>query len=51
MNTRKDYLTFEELCTCCAQEESRIITKDKSKKNMMIKPSKKAKQNKTYFFF
>jgi hypothetical protein len=32
MNTRKEYLTFEELWTCCAQEESRINTKEKSKK-------------------
>jgi hypothetical protein len=24
MNTRKEYPTFEELWTCCAQEESRI---------------------------
>jgi hypothetical protein len=30
MNTRKEYLTFEELWTCCAQEESRISTKEKS---------------------
>jgi hypothetical protein len=29
MNTRKEYLTFEELWTCCAQEESRISTKEK----------------------
>jgi hypothetical protein len=29
MNTRKDYPTFEELWTCCAQEESRINTKEK----------------------
>jgi hypothetical protein len=29
MNTRKEYLTFEELWTCCAQEESRINTKKK----------------------
>ena len=32
MNTRKEYLTFEELWTCCAQEESRINTKEKSQK-------------------
>jgi hypothetical protein len=32
MNTRKEYLTFEELWTCCAQEESRISTKEKSQK-------------------
>jgi hypothetical protein len=31
MNTRKEYPTFEELWTCCAQEESKI--------SMMIKPS------------
>jgi hypothetical protein len=30
MNTRKEYLTFEELWTCCAQEELRISTKEKS---------------------
>jgi hypothetical protein len=30
MNTRKGYLTFEDLWTCCAQEESRINTKEKS---------------------
>jgi hypothetical protein len=29
MNTRKDYPTFEELWTCCSQEESRISTKEK----------------------
>jgi hypothetical protein len=29
MNTRKEYPTFEELWTCCAQEESRISTKKK----------------------
>jgi hypothetical protein len=29
MNTRKEYPTFEELWTCCAQEESRINTKEK----------------------
>jgi hypothetical protein len=27
MNTRKEYPTFEELWTCCAQEESRINAK------------------------
>jgi hypothetical protein len=32
MNTRKEYHTFEELWTCCAQEESRISTKEKSQK-------------------
>jgi hypothetical protein len=32
MNTRKEYRTFEELWTCCAQEESRISTKEKSQK-------------------
>jgi hypothetical protein len=35
MNTRKEYPTFEELWTCCVQEESRIIAKEK--------PSKKTK--------
>jgi hypothetical protein len=29
MNIRKEYLTFEELWTCCEQEESRINTKEK----------------------
>jgi hypothetical protein len=29
MNTRKEYPTFEELCTCCAQEESRNNAKEK----------------------
>jgi hypothetical protein len=29
MNTRKEYPTFEELWTCCAQEESRISEKEK----------------------
>jgi hypothetical protein len=32
MNTRKDYPTFEEIWTCCAQEESRINAKDKPQK-------------------
>jgi hypothetical protein len=32
MNTRKEYLTFEELWTCCAQEESTISIKEKSPK-------------------
>jgi hypothetical protein len=32
MNTRKEYLTFEELWTCCAQEESRINEKEKPQK-------------------
>ena len=32
MNTIKEYPTFEELWTCCAQEESRISTKAKSQK-------------------
>jgi hypothetical protein len=32
MNTRTKYPTFEELWTCCAQEESRISTKEKSQK-------------------
>jgi hypothetical protein len=33
MNTRKEYPTFEELWTCCAQEESRISAKDKPQNN------------------
>jgi hypothetical protein len=32
MNTRKEYPTFEELWTCCAQEESRINVKEKFQK-------------------
>jgi hypothetical protein len=32
MNTRKEYPTFEEIWTCCAQEESRIIAKEKPQK-------------------
>jgi hypothetical protein len=32
MNTRKEYLTFEELWTCCDQEESRINAKEKPQK-------------------
>jgi len=32
MNTRKEYPTFEEIWTCCAQEESRISAKEKSQK-------------------
>jgi hypothetical protein len=31
MNTRKEYSTFEELWTCCAQEESRISAKETPK--------------------
>jgi hypothetical protein len=32
MNIRKEYPTFEELWTCCAQEESRINAKEKPQK-------------------
>jgi hypothetical protein len=32
MNTRKEYPTFEEIWTCCAQEESRINAKEKPQK-------------------
>jgi hypothetical protein len=32
MNTRKEYPTFEEPLTCCAQEESRISAKEKPQK-------------------
>jgi hypothetical protein len=32
MNTRKEYPTFEELWTCCAQEESGISAKEKPQK-------------------
>jgi hypothetical protein len=42
MNARKEYPTFEELWTCCAQEESRISAKEKSERNMMIKPSQQS---------
>jgi hypothetical protein len=34
MNTRKEYLTFEELWTCCAQEESRIKCKRETLKEV-----------------
>jgi hypothetical protein len=32
MNTRKEYPTFEELWTCCVEEESRISAKEKPQK-------------------
>jgi hypothetical protein len=32
MTTRKEYPTFEEVWTCCAQEESRISAKEKPQK-------------------
>jgi hypothetical protein len=32
MNTRKEYSRFEELWTCCSQEESRINAKEKPQK-------------------
>jgi hypothetical protein len=32
MNTRKEYPTFEELWTCCTQEESRLSAKEKPNK-------------------
>jgi hypothetical protein len=32
MNTRKEYPTFEEIWTCCVQEESRISAKEKPQK-------------------
>jgi hypothetical protein len=32
MNTRNKYPTFEELSTCCSQEESRINAKEKPQK-------------------
>jgi hypothetical protein len=34
MNTRKEYPTFEEIWTCCAQEESRISAKEKTPKEI-----------------
>jgi hypothetical protein len=39
MNTRKEYPTFEELWTCCAQEEFKISAKENPKRSTMIKPS------------
>jgi hypothetical protein len=32
MNTRKEFPTLEELWTCCAQEETRLNSKGKSRK-------------------
>jgi hypothetical protein len=32
MNTRKEFPTLEELWTCCAQEETRISSKERSQK-------------------
>jgi hypothetical protein len=40
MNTRKEYPTFEELWTCCTQEESMISEKVKSQKKDDDKPYK-----------
>jgi hypothetical protein len=36
MNTRKEYPTFEELWTCCAQEKSRISAKEKPQKKYVL---------------
>ena len=57
MNIRKEYPTFEELSTCCAQEESRISAKEKPQKKyndqafiarnkMKFGPRKKSNQEK-----
>jgi hypothetical protein len=45
MNTRKKYPTFDELWTCCVQEESRITQKRNSKGKMMIKPTQQSSRN------
>jgi hypothetical protein len=53
MNTRKEYPTFEELWTCCAQEESRISAKEKHEASITEEkePTKKTKKNERDFFF
>jgi len=45
MNTRKEHPTFEELWTCCAQEESRISAKEKHEASIakQKEPTKKTK--------
>jgi hypothetical protein len=54
MNTRKEYLTFEGLWTCCAQEESRINEKERPQKKyddqaFTARFKKEAKTKKRYF--
>jgi hypothetical protein len=53
MNTRKEYLTFEELWTYCVQEESRISAKEKHEASIAEEkePTKKTKQDERDFFF
>jgi hypothetical protein len=45
MNKRKDYPTFEELWTCCAEEESRINTKDKLQRKDDDQTSQQSSKN------
>jgi hypothetical protein len=45
MNTRKEYPTFEEIWTCCAQEESRISTKEKFQRKYDDQTSQKSSRN------
>jgi putative lipoic acid-binding regulatory protein len=49
MNTRKEYPAFEELWTCCAQEESRINAKEKSQKKYEDQDFKTKFKNKKKF--
>jgi hypothetical protein len=52
MNTRKEYPTFEELWTCCAQEESRTNEKAKPQKkydDQVLTSKFKHFRNKTKF--
>jgi putative lipoic acid-binding regulatory protein len=51
MNTRKEYPTFEELWTCCAQEESRISAKEKfQRKDSRKKPNQEKDMSKIQCF-
>jgi hypothetical protein len=45
MNTRKGYPTFEELWTCCAQEESRISAKEKFQRKDDDQTSQQSSRN------
>jgi hypothetical protein len=45
MNTRKEYPTFEEILTCCAQEESRISAKEKFQRKDDDQTSQKNSRN------
>jgi hypothetical protein len=45
MNTRKEYPTFEELWTCCAQEESRISAKEKFQRKDDDQTSQQSSRN------